>query len=149
MQPDEQINYSDESTIVYANFAGRRRRFQLTIDGVGQLERICGAGIGAIMMRIGSHSFYSVDIWEPIRIGLEGGGMSEPEATALVTDYNNGPIRPYLPLAGLIVSAHVNGAPLEKKAGAESQEGKDGPAISPNSTQPAPPSDGHPRKLDA
>lgn len=122
LTPPEEIDRSDESTIVYAIFAGKRRRFQLTIGGVQEVERICKAGIGAIMLRIGSHSFYHDDIWQPIRLGLEGGGATEAEASALVLRYEAAPIRPYMNLAGFIVSSHVNGAPFKKKIDVSSQE---------------------------
>src|SRR6476620_3651062 len=122
LTPPEEIDRSDESTIVFATFAGKKRRFQLTIGGVQEVERICKAGIGAIMLRIGSHSFYHDDVWQPIRLGLEGGGASEAEASALVLRYENAPLRPYLNLAGFIIASHVNGAPFKKKVGESNQE---------------------------
>lgn len=117
-------------------FAGREREFCLRIGEIGELERICGAGIGAIMLRLASHQFYSADIWETIRLGLEGGGLLEIEASALVTRYREQPLAPYLGLAAEIVQAAVSGADPEAAAsGEETAEGH--PATSPPSTAPA------------
>lgn len=122
------------STVVDADFAGRRRRFQLRLGEIAELERLCGAGIGEVMLRLGSHTFRLADIREPVRLGLEGGGATEPEATALVARYLDGtPLAEHLELAGRIIAACVNGAPPGKPA-AESEHA---PATSPPSTAPA------------
>lgn len=132
-------------TLVTADFAGRPCRFQLRLGEMAELERLCGAGIGAIFMRLGAHQFSHRDVWDTIRLGLEGGGMSGLAASALVLRYQDEPLMDYLPLAGRIVAAAVNGVPRESgvpqasgaagNAAAEG-EGTAAPATSRSSTAP-------------
>lgn len=122
-------------TAVTAPFAGRDCRFQLRLGEMAELERLCGVGIGAIFMRLGSHQFSHRDVWDTIRLGLEGGGTSGVEATAMVMRYQGQPLMDFLPLAGAIVAAAVNGVPLGK-AEAEGAE-PSRPATSPSSSEPA------------
>lgn len=99
-------------------FAGQERKFQLLIGGVGELERICNIGIGGMMMRLATHQFHAADIRETIRLGLQGGGLSEPEATALVMhNVDKQPLAAHIDLASDVIGAYVNGIPddLKKK----------------------------------
>ena len=121
-------------TIVTAPFAGRECRFQLRLGEMAELERVCGAGIGAIFVRLGTHHFSHRDVWDTIRLGLEGGGLSGIEASALVLRYQNEPLMDHLPLAGRIVSAAVNGVPRGKAA--TEGEGPADPATSRSSSEP-------------
>jgi hypothetical protein len=120
------------ATTVRRPFAGRERDFRLRIGEIGELERICGAGIGAIAMRLAHHQFYAADVWDTLRLGLEGGGTPEIEASALLLRYKEGPIADYIGLAGDIIGAAISGIPVGN-ADAESQQS---PATSPNSTPP-------------
>ncbi len=107
------------TTCCYANLAGQRRKFELLIGGVAELERACDAGIGGIMLRIGTHQFKHVDVRETIRLALQGGGMNEPDATALVMNNLDGtPLAAHIGLAVQILEAFVNGLPetVKKKA---------------------------------
>jgi hypothetical protein len=124
-------------TTHYAAFAGQRRRFRLRLGEMAELERLCGAGIGAIMVRLHSHQFKAADIRETVRLGLEGGGMIEPEATALVMHYldDGVPLADHIALAGEILNACVCGVP---DTGKPEGERSDDPATSPPSTLPAP-----------
>lgn len=121
-------------TMVTAPFAGRECNFQLRLGEMAELERLTGAGIGAIFMRLGTHQFSHRDIWDTIRLGLEGGGMSGLAASALVLRYQSEPLMDYLPLAGQIVAAAVNGVP-KGKAEAEGETTAD-PATSRSSLAP-------------
>jgi hypothetical protein len=131
------VNKADTSkTVLFTPFAGQERRFKLPLGKIADLERICGAGIGAIMVRLATHQFKASDIWETIRLGLEGGGMSEPEATATCMAYHDEPLMWRAELASQILQAAVNGIPQEgaddskkKNSENESQE------ISESSTQ--------------
>lgn len=125
-------------TLVTADFAGRPCRFQLRLGEMAELERLCGAGIGAIFMRLGAHQFTHRDVWDTIRLGLEGGGMSGLAASALVLRYQDEPLMDYLPLAGRIVAAAVNGVPQDGAAGNAGAEGEGtaAPATSRSSTAP-------------
>ena len=121
-----------------ADFAGRPCRFQLRLGEMAELERLCGAGIGAIFMRLGTHQFSHRDVWDTIRLGLEGGRMSGLAASALVLRYQDEPLMDYLPLAGRIVAAAVNGVPKDNAAGNAAAEGESpaAPATSRSSTAP-------------
>ncbi len=108
---------------------------------MAELERLCGAGIGAIFMRLGTHQFSHRDVWDTIRLGLEGGGLSGVAASALVLRYQDEPLMEYLPLAGRIVAAAVNGVPKAADAAgnaAAEGEGTTTPATSRSSTAPGP-----------
>ena len=125
-------------TMVRAAFAGRPRNFQLRLGEMAELERICGAGIGEIMARLATHRFSVNDIWEPIRLGLEGAGSSAVEAEALVMRYHppHYPIADFLDLALRIVTGAVSGVP-QGKDGTEGS-GDPAPATSPSSSAPGP-----------
>lgn len=122
-------------TAHHAAFAGRRRKFQLRIGEIGELERLCGAGLGEIMVRLSAHRFYLADIRETIRLGLEGGGESEPAATALVMrNVDPTPIGEHLQLAADILSAAVTGVPVEAPGKDRAAGSDDAPETSPPST---------------
>lgn len=123
-------------------FAGRSRRFQLRIGEIGELERLCGAGIGAIQLRLTGHQFRLADIREAVRLGLEGGGASEPEATSLVMRYlDPAPIAEHIQLAAYILSACIAGVPEpeDEDPPGKPMAGSPDPATSPPSTEPAAP----------
>lgn len=130
-------------------FAGQSRRFQLRIGELGELERVCSAGIGEIMVRLAAHRFYHADIRETVRLGLEGGGMSEPEATALVMRYvDPAPLSEHIALAGRILNKAVSG--VEMPEGNDDGEGNDAsPATSPLSTDQGQPSGSTPEPSTA
>ena len=93
-------------------FAGRDWRFYLRFGEITELERLTGMGIGPIFMRIGAQQFGHRDVWDTSRLGLEGGReTSAAEATVLVMRYQGEPLTDFLPLAGAIVAACVNGVP--------------------------------------
>lgn len=121
-------------------FAGRERTFRLRIGEAGELERLCNAGIGAIMLRLASHQFYSADIRETVRLGLQGGGASEPEATALVmNNVDAKPLADHIQLAADILGAYVSGIPeeIKKKAAPSRRKTRRRPATSPSGTASA------------
>ena len=98
-------------TLIVAPFAGRDRQFQLRLGEISELERSQGAGIGEITERVLNGRFYARDVWETLRLGLEGGGMPEHEATALMGRYHTQPIVPYVSLASRILAACLAGTP--------------------------------------
>ena len=102
-------------TFFDAPFAGRTRRFLLRLGEIEALEMVCRAGIGEIAQRLVMHTFKQCDIRETIRLGLQGGGLSEPESTAAVMAYfDEHPISPHVELASLIISAALAGCPPPK-----------------------------------
>ncbi|TDR94205.1 gene transfer agent family protein [Enterovirga rhinocerotis] len=114
-------------------FGGKTRRFQLRLGEISELERLSRAGIGEIMLRLAGHRFYAADVWETIRLGLEGGGMHDALATALVERYHTRPIADYLDLAGKILSAAVTGVEAAEPG---KEEAATSPETSPPSTDP-------------
>jgi hypothetical protein len=141
------MSESDTSrTMVRAPFGGRDRNFQLRLGEMAELERICNAGIGEIMARLATHRFGVNDIWEPIRLGLEGAGSSPVEAQALVMRYHPPayPIADFLNLAVQIVQGAVSGVP-EGNAAAEGASDQ-APATSPSSSAPGSSRASRPRK---
>lgn len=131
------MSESDTSrTMVRAAFGGRDRNFQLRLGELSELERLCNAGVGEIMARLATHRFGVNDIWEPIRLGLEGAGSSPVEAQALVMRYHppNYPIADFLSLAVQIVQGAVNGVP-EGNGVTEGGENS-APETSPSSSAP-------------
>lgn len=97
-------------------FAGQERTFRLRFGEVAELERLCNAGIGAIALRIGTHQFYQADIRETVRLGLQGGGIDEPQATALVgSAFGERELAEHIELAAKTIEAYLNGIPEELK----------------------------------
>lgn len=103
--------FSTAQTLLVRPFAGRERRFQLRLGEIGELERSSRAGIGEITERVIAGRFYAADIWDTLRLGLEGGGMDEPEATALLARFRDKPLLPYVGLASDILAAAIAGVP--------------------------------------
>lgn len=103
-------------TMVRKFFAGRERNFQLRLGEISEMERNCNAGIGEIMARLATHRFGVNDIWEPVRLGLIGGGASALEADLTVQTYHppHYPIADFLALAVEIVQGAVSGVPQGK-----------------------------------
>jgi hypothetical protein len=133
------MSESDTSrTMVRRFFAGRKRNFQLRIGEMEELEKNCNAGIGEVMARLATHRFSVNDIWEPVRLGLIGGGLSLLEADTLVQTYHPPayPIADFLQLAVEIVQGAVSGVP-EGNAEAEGVNDQ-APATSPSSSEPEP-----------
>jgi hypothetical protein len=94
------------------HFAGRERDFLLRSGEIDRLEMLCEAGIGAILGRAGTYSFYRRDIRETIRLGLEGGGLSKIQAEALVrAEVDEAPIEDALNLASAILTATLRAVP--------------------------------------
>lgn len=117
-----------------ALFAGQQRTFKLRFGEVAELERLCSAGIGAIALRIGTHQFYQADIRETVRLGLQGGGLDEPQATALVHhSFEDKALEAHIQLAAKIVEAYLNGIPDELKK-KEPDPNEPPPATSPPET---------------
>ncbi|ACL62057.1 gene transfer agent family protein [Methylobacterium nodulans] len=122
-------------TAHYAEFAGRRRKFELRLGEIGELERRCGAGIGAIMLRLANHTFYGADVRETVRLGLIGGGEDLAGAEALMRYTVDGfPLSTHLQLAADILSAAVAG--VEPEGNGETEGRSDAPATSPSGTAP-------------
>lgn len=127
---------ADPVSYVYADFAGRKRKFELRLGELAELERMRDAGIAAILNRLVSERWFYDDMREPIRLALIGGGESESMAQMLVENYvDKGPKRLHLTLAASIIVAFIDG--IDPKDAGET-ENQGAPATSPPSTAPAP-----------
>ncbi len=65
-------------------WAGKERLFRLTFGGVLDLEQAIGEGIGKIFIRLSSSQFSAREVYETLRLGLIGGGMSVLDAKRLI-----------------------------------------------------------------
>jgi hypothetical protein len=86
MQPSAP-NYSAERELTWGDGP---HVFKLGIKQIGELQKNCNAGLGAIVSRVFSGGYYVEDIAETIRLGLIGGGMAPIEARRMVDAYVDG-----------------------------------------------------------
>ncbi|MGA8172322.1 MAG: gene transfer agent family protein [Methylocystis sp.] len=126
-----------KTTVLYAHFAGKRRRFCLRLGEVGELEQLCEAGVGAILKRFALAEYRFADVRETIRLGLIGGDNGELGpglADILMENYvDSRPLGENAGLAAQILHALIEGivesaGALPKKA---PEETTNGPATSP------------------
>ncbi len=68
-------------------WAGGEHSFLLTIDLLRALQDKCDAGPAFILQRLTQNRWYVDDVIQPIRLGLEGGGMSKEDARKLVKKF--------------------------------------------------------------
>ena len=121
-----------------ATFAGRNRIFDLRIDEIGQLETLCGSGIGAIYTRVATLQFRLSDVRETIRLGLIGGGLAGSHADLLVEQNVDGrPVNESVPLAYSILKCLFDGIADATKDDPPGEPARSGsPATSPLSSPP-------------
>jgi hypothetical protein len=98
-------------------FGDAERAFTLTPVLIEELERVCGAGIGAIAKRLFSGQFKHADMLQTIRLALIGGGETTQVAASLVAVYGaERPINEALPIAIAILETAFFGKATETKA---------------------------------
>lgn len=68
-------------TIVWA---GGEHPFRLAIGELRSLEQRCDAGVSVVLLRLIGQQWKVDDVYQPIRLGLIGGGMADKDAGALV-----------------------------------------------------------------
>ncbi|MCV0396964.1 MAG: gene transfer agent family protein [Rhizobiaceae bacterium] len=68
-------------------WAGGEHGFLLTIDLLRALQEKCDAGPEWIHHRLSSGRWMVDDVIQPIRLGLEGGGLKKDEARKLVAKF--------------------------------------------------------------
>lgn len=146
--------YSAEVTLF---FGDADHLFRLRIREIGLLQNRCSAGFGEIISRVNGGGFHILDVYETIRLGLEGGGMAPVEAAKLATAYIDGqplaregdPSSP-LAVARVVLSAALFGMDELVEPGEELDKKKDettmGESASPSSTDKEPASTGPQRK---
>src|SRR5687767_6104898 len=84
-----------------AFFGDRERTFKLPASLWPELERVTGAGLGALCQRVFRSEFRASDITEILRLALIGGGEKPETAAALVANYV--PARPLIESYSLAV----------------------------------------------
>jgi hypothetical protein len=98
-------------------FGDAERDFTLTPIYIEELERVCGAGIGAIAKRLFNGQFKHADMLQTIRLALIGGGETTQVAASLVAVYGaERPINEVLPVAVAILETAFFGKASEGKS---------------------------------
>lgn len=70
-----------------AFFGDAEHPFSLTAKMTLELERVTGAGIGALCTRVFNKQFAHSDLSETLRLSLIGAGMAPERASSLVATY--------------------------------------------------------------
>lgn len=95
-------------------FGGARRTFEMTIEGLEELQEACDAGPEEILDRVLTRRWRVKEIQESLRLGLIGGGMEANAALLMVARYAGpGNLAPHKALVACIVGAALHGAPDE------------------------------------
>lgn len=116
-------------TAIFRDLGGKQHKFELTLGNIRDLERVAGAGVGAIWNRIISAEFRIDDLRETIKQGLIGGGLSGLDAEAAVRAFvDKAPIKTYYQLAFDIVKSIVDGDVQEKNEAAPAAGENEAPA---------------------
>jgi Phage tail tube protein, GTA-gp10 len=104
-------------------FGDAERTFALTPVLIDELERVCGAGIGAVAKRLFSGQFKHGDMLQTIRLALVGGGETPQVAASLTEIYGaHRPINECLPIAVAILETTFFGKATEAKAEAATND---------------------------
>lgn len=89
-------------------------RFRLSIAELEELQEKCDAGPAYILTRLATQRWRTQDVFETLRLGLIGGGLSPPESLALVKRYGHDrPVAESVLPAIAVLSAAIQGAPDE------------------------------------
>ncbi|WP_323022397.1 gene transfer agent family protein [Pararhodobacter sp.] len=88
-------------------WGGVERAFALDFGLVCDLEEACGEkGVGGIYVRLATHQYHAREVYQTIRHGLIGGGMSRPDVERLMkTRFNEIPLADSVALAVDLLTA--------------------------------------------
>lgn len=108
-------------------WAGGENRFLLTIEHLRAVQKLCDAGPAYVLARLASQQWMVDDVIAPIRLGLEGGGLSKVEARELVKRHvEDAPLTLSVATARAVMMSALFGEeddPVgEQKAGAETDQ---------------------------
>lgn len=119
-------------------WAGGEHAFHLGLGELRALQQRCDAGPAWVLTRLRGGHWQVDDVVQPIRFGLIGAGMPEPEARALVDAHVVVPLGRFVLLAIAILAPAIVGEPDDPVGEAEG-EGKTTPTRSPaaNGASPA------------
>jgi hypothetical protein len=99
-------------------WAGGEHRFLLTIEHLRALQDKCDAGPAWVLARLGSQQWYVDDVIQPIRLGLEGGGLDKEAARKLVKKHvEERPLTESVLTAQAILMAALYGGEEDADAG--------------------------------
>lgn len=105
-------------------WAGGESRFLLTIDLLRAIQDRCDAGPQHIFNRLGTGEWMVDDILQPIRLGLEGGGLDKEDARKLVKRHVEDRPLVLSVLTARLVLAHALFGEDEKEDGENQGEAK-------------------------
>ncbi|MCA1368071.1 gene transfer agent family protein [Bradyrhizobium sp. BRP14] len=109
---------------VELTWAGGEHEFLLTIDLLRALQDKCDAGPAFVLQRLSSHRWYVDDVLQPIRLGLEGGGLEKEEARKLVKRFvEDRPLTFSVMTARAVLVAALYGSEDDLPGGAIAGEG--------------------------
>lgn len=112
-------------------WAGGEHPFLLTIELLRALQDKCDAGPALIMDRLATGAWRVDDVIQPIRLGLEGGGMSKPEALVLVRRFvEERPLSPSVLTARNVIVASLYGVDDDPLGETEGEVGTENPTLS-------------------
>lgn len=101
---------------------GGEHSFALPVELLRALQDKCDAGPAYILQRLGSQRWYVDDVIQPIRLGLEGGGMDKDEARKLARKHvEDRPLAESVLTASAILMAALYGG---EEAGDDADEGE-------------------------
>lgn len=131
-------------TKVALNWAGGEHEFCLPIGMLRALQDRCDAGPPLVLQRLTTGAWHVDDVIQPIRLGLEGGGMDKEEARKLaVRHVEDRPLALSVLTAQAILAAALFGVeddPVGERSAGEIATETHSPAAdgaSPGSTDPA------------
>ena len=91
-------------------WAGGEHSFLLAIDHLRALQEKCDAGPVWVLTRLRSGQWYVDDVIQPIRLGLEGGGIDKDEARRLVQKHvEDRPLAESVLIAQAVLAAFLFG----------------------------------------
>jgi hypothetical protein len=110
---------------VELTWAGGEHAFLLTIDHLRALQNKCDAGPEWILARLGSKQWFVDDVIQPIRLGLEGGGLDKEQARKLVQKHvEDRPITLSVLTARAVLMAALYGDPDDPVGEAKAGEAR-------------------------
>lgn len=119
-----------------AFFGDGERIFRLSPDGIMELERVAGAGIGALCRRMFGGDFAFGDLRAVVRLALIGGGAKPEDAEALCRSYLDArPFSETYPLAVAVLEALWFG----RDSGGTPRDSEASPSPSPEEAAPPSP----------
>lgn len=123
-------------------WAGGEHPFELRLGELRALQQHCDAGPPWVLRRLQSGQWHVDDVVQPIRLGLIGGGMAEPEARKLVDRHVVTPLGNFVLLAVAILTPSLFGEADDPVGEAAAGRAPPSPTRSPGASGGSPNSTG-------